>query len=115
MIKNVCRRNKFGYCHYGEKCRNKHVDEICLARNCDVYNCDKRHPKICNFHRAYGRNKFAEYCKYSHEKPKDILENSNKIDMLEKKVENLQQANNRNSNIENIEKKFENLLKRSSV
>ena len=119
MNQNVCRRDKFGYCHYGEKCRYKHVEEQCLATNCSVYNCDKRHPKICNFQMAYGRCKFTEYCKYSHKKPKDILENSNKIDMLEKKIENLQETSNSKKNIEtnmkieNLEKKIENLIKMS--
>ena len=60
--------------------------------------------------RAYGRCKFAEYCKYSHEKSKDILENRNKIDILEKKIENLQETNNRKVNIE-TKKEIENLEK----
>ena len=113
MIQNVCRRNKFGYCHYGEKCRNKHVDQICLASNCTVYNCDKRHPKICNFQRSYGRCKFAEYCKYDHRKPKDILENVARIEILEKKIENLHGTSNieNNNKIEQLEKKIEKLVK----
>ena len=98
MSQNVCRRNKFGYCKYVDKCRYTHNNEICLSANCSVYNCDKRHPKVCNFQRVYGRCKFAEDCRYSHQKPKDILENSNKIEILEKKIEDL-------------ENKIENLLK----
>ena len=44
--KFICRTNKFGYCWYGEKCKNKHVNELCEKRNCEIFNCEKRHPKI---------------------------------------------------------------------
>ena len=42
MSENVCRINKFGYCQHGEKCRYKHVDEICQKINCSVHKCDIR-------------------------------------------------------------------------
>ena len=112
MNQNVYRRNKFGYCQYGDKCRYKHVDVICATANCSVFNCDKRRPKIFNFQRSYGRCKFAEYCKYDHRKFKDILENVGRIKILEKKIENLHNtSSNENSmKIEQLEKKMENLL-----
>ena len=115
MNQNVCRRNKYGHCKYGDKCRYLHINEICVTTKCNVYNCEKRHPKICNYQRTYGRCKFTEYCSYSHNKSEDILENSDKIAVLEKKIENLQETNNRkvnpecNKKIDNLENKLENL------
>ena len=44
------------------------------------------------------RCKFAEYCKYSHQKDKDKFKDS---DMLEKKIEIFQETKNRKAIIEN--------------
>ena len=115
MNKNVCRRNKYGHCKYGDKCTYLHTNEICAEKNCNVYNCERRHPQICNYQRTYGRCKFTEYCIYSHNKPGDILENINKIAILEKKIENLQETHNRNvrneckKKLDNLESKIDNL------
>ena len=90
MTQTLCRRNKHGYCNHGDKCRFRHVNEKCETPDCNVFNCEKRHPKICNFINQYGRCKFTIYCKYDHEKPKNVLENKAKTTELEKKFENLQ-------------------------
>ena len=45
MPQNVCRYYKFGYCKFGEKCRNLHIEEKCENKQCDITNCDKRHPR----------------------------------------------------------------------
>ena len=110
----MCRRNKYEVCKFGDKCRYLHINEICEEQNCNVYNCERRHPQICNYQRTYGRSKFTEYCSYSHNKPGDILENINKIAILEKKIENIQETNNINvsnecKKIENLESKLDNL------
>ena len=42
--------NKYGYCMYGDTCRYKHVDEICVDENCSVFQCERR---ICNYYREY--------------------------------------------------------------
>ena len=62
-----------------------------MTKNCNINDCESRHPKICIFKRKYGQCKFTTYCRYDHEKPQDILENSDKILELEKKIENLHQ------------------------
>ena len=69
MNKNVCKRNKFGYCFFGDKCRNLHVNVICVVKNCDMIVCEKRHPRSCKFYRDYGRCKFVDFCKYNHNDP----------------------------------------------
>ena len=89
MNQNVCRYFKFGYCKFGEKCRNLHIEEKCCDNQCEIVNCDKRHPKPCNFYRDYGRCKYLQYCKYEHvQQGNNIIteEYKIKIDNLEKIV-----------------------------
>ena len=63
----ICKKNKFGYCKFGNQCRRKHLDENCEIKECDSSSCDKRHPKRCYYYSEYKRCKFGEYCKYNHE------------------------------------------------
>ena len=63
---NVCKRNKFGYCKYGDMCRNMHVDQKCENPSCDVSMCIQRHPVRCKFYHKFNRCKF-DPCKYSHD------------------------------------------------
>ena len=113
----ICRKNKYGYCKYGDKCRFRHENEKCEKKECNIYDCEKRHPKICNYKRDFGRCKFTTYCKYDHEKPIDILENSEKINKLEKKIENLQKISSQkdvgevDKKIETFEQKLQILIK----
>ena len=88
MTKNVCRKFKFGHCKYGVTCKYNHIKEVCKAKNCNISDCEKRHPRICKFIAFYGRCKFMTYCDYSHEKQNDVKENSDKIIKLEKKLFN---------------------------
>ena len=90
MNQQICRRNKFAYCKHSDKCRFRHNDEICVDKKCSIYNCEKRHPRICKFQREYGRCKFTTYCRYSHEKNSDIAQNSDKIQEIEKKIINIE-------------------------
>ena len=62
----MCRYFKFGFCKFGDHCRNLHVEEKCDDKQCDISNCDKRHPRPCTFYRYYGRCKYSDYCKYEH-------------------------------------------------
>ena len=77
---NICRRNKYGYCKYGDHCHFRHEKVICIDSNCNILNCEKRHPKICNWYQQYGRCKFTSFCKFKHE-------NNVKIDELMKRLE----------------------------
>ena len=96
MTQTLCRRNKHGYCKHGDKCRFRHVYEKCETPDCNVFNCEKRHPKICNFISQYGRCKFTItiYCKYDHEKPRNVLENNAKIIELRKNLKIYRKTHN---------------------
>ena len=109
--KFICRTNKFGYCWYGEKCKNKHVNELCEKRNCEIFNCEKRHPKICKYKRDYGYCKFKEYCKFSHEKPEDIMKFIEKFEIIEKQMKVLESRNSSEKTIDSISDIFEKKLK----
>ena len=100
---NICRNNKFGYCKFAEKCRYHHIDLLCEEKTCDIFNCEKRHPKLCLYQRDFGRCKFTSFCKYNHGKDKNLessIEKSRateeelkeKIKTLEKRVEKLEKA-----------------------
>ena len=87
MTKNLCWKKKFGYCKYGDKCRNRHENVKCVTKNCYISDCEKRHPKVCIYYRDFGSCIFKTDCKYDHNKPKYSQENSDKIAELEKKIE----------------------------
>ena len=61
-----CKRNKFGYCKFGETCMFLHVNELCSSEKCDKRRCSFRHPKECNYYKKYSNCKFGEWCKYDH-------------------------------------------------
>ena len=122
--KSVCRYNKFGYCKFSDKCHFRHNDELCNDKNCDVFKCEKRHPKICTYNRDFGRCKFTTYCRYNHEKQNDIKQNSEKIKQIEKKIQviedkkddpkyqkNICAQNEQMKNLANKVENLENLLK----
>ena len=48
MTQNVCRKNKFGYCYFGEKCHVRHADEVFDRENCYVLNVKNVNPKFAN-------------------------------------------------------------------
>ena len=89
MVQNVCKRNKLGYCKYGDQCRYLHVDELCDNTKCEVLICEKRHPGSCRFYREHGMCKFTDFCKYAHNQPlndKVAKQFETKIKELEKLV-----------------------------
>ena len=106
MRKELCRYNKFGHCKYSDKCHFRHNDEKCVTKDCNISDCEKRHPKICKYKREYGRCKFTTNCSYDHNEPLYILENNDKFTKLEEMLENLQQ-NSSNSLSEEVDKKME--------
>ena len=94
--KALCRYNKFGFCKFSEKCRFRHNNDLCVDKNCTVFNCEKRHPKICIYHRDFGKCKFTTYCRYNHEKQHDVETDSERINELEKKISEVQKKSNKN-------------------
>ena len=70
----ICLKNKFGFCKYSERCFYQHVSTVREDYRCDVYKCEKRHPRICRYYRDFQRCKFTVGCKFKHENKYEILE-----------------------------------------
>ena len=92
-----CRRNKYGFCKYGDRCHFRHAKQICINSNCDVLSCENRHPRNCKWYQEYNRCKFTTYCKFKHVKidsienlMEKIKENSNELNELAKKLEKIE-------------------------
>ena len=105
MTQAVCFKNKFGYCRYSDSCRFKHVTIVCDDGQCEIQNCEKRHPKICRYYRDYRRCKFTVGCKYKHENPNDMF------NKLEKELDKIKKNNSYNEK-ENHNKILEEKLKK---
>ena len=58
-------------------------------KQCSLWKCEKRHPKVCKHYRDNGYCKFTTFCKFEHKKQKHIEENSDKIAKIEKKLEEI--------------------------
>ena len=89
MVMKICRRNKYGYCKYGDTCHFKHVKEICKDNKCNIFNCEKRHPKVCSWFQEYGRCKFTTYCKFKHPNINNFDEIVDKIELNENKLDEI--------------------------
>ena len=85
----ICRRNKYGYCKYGDTCHFRHEKEICKDNKCNIFNCLKRHPKVCSWFQEYGRCKFMTYCKFKHPNINNFDEIVDKIEMNENKLDEI--------------------------
>ena len=86
MELKVCRRNKYGYCKYGDKCQFRHVEQICSENTCDIFYCYKRHPRVCHWYQQYGRCKFTSFCKFKHTDIKNFEDIVNKMEHNENKL-----------------------------
>ena len=112
MTQAICFKNKFGYCRYSDSCRFKHVTIVCDDGQCQIQNCEKRHPKICRYYRDYRRCKFTIGCKYKHENPYDFFHK------LEKEIDKIKKNNPINakeSHIKLLEDKLETLEKKIEI
>ena len=97
----VCRRNKYGFCRYGDTCHFKHERKICNDSNCNIFNCNLRHPRICRWFQVYGRCKFTSFCKYKHTEIKSFEEIVTKIEHNDNKLADIDII------LENLKKKKE--------
>ena len=64
---------------------------VCEDGQCEIQNCDKRHPKICKYFRDYRRCKFTVGCKYKHENNQEKINNLEKE--MDKQKEKLEEKN----------------------
>ena len=111
----ICFKNKFGFCKYNERCSYQHVSTVCEDDKCDVYKCEKRHPRICRYYRDFKWCKFTVGCKFKHENQHEILEKLEKkikeIKCDHKEEEVAKIAENYERKLESIEIKLENQRK----
>ena len=94
---NICFFDKYGFCKNLENCRNYHENKKCEKLNCEIRDCQLRHPKICKFFRDYGFCKFSEWCRFSHEVVKDASENDSEVKKLEEKLNTVEIELKKNS------------------
>ena len=78
MAGPICKHNQKGCCKFADRCRNRHVEEICGDSSCDRENCVLRHPVACR----YFNCKFGERCAYLHKDSDDKV----RMKKLEKKL-----------------------------
>ena len=71
---SICVYNKFGFCKYGVTCRKNHEEIKCENSSCDIFNCNKRHPKECRYFKEFKRCKYNEYCRYEHNVSSEVNE-----------------------------------------
>ena len=63
---SICNFYKFGYCKFGGTCRKRHFSERCENSSCEIFKCEKRHPRECKYFREYSRCKFGDDCQFYH-------------------------------------------------
>ena len=71
--------------------------KICIENSCNIFDCEKRHPRVCTWYQEYGRCKFTSFCKFRHIDIKnfdDIVikmeHNEKKLAEIDKKLENFE-------------------------
>ena len=116
MNQNVCSKNKFGFCRFGETCRYKHVNIRCEENDCEIQSCKMRHPRACTYYRDFRRCKFGTFCSYDHRNVEEkveyleriVVEKAKKVELLENKFIELENkfATVKNA-FENVEKTVE--------
>ena len=109
MKTKICRYNKFGYCKYDDKCNKKHNNVISTKKDCNVFDCDMRHPVVCRHFMNFRKCKFTN-CAYHHSCVIDDGEIAAKIKTVENKLTKVMNESNVKEiekNLEVFEKKYE--------
>ena len=92
----MCSFNKSGFWKFGEKCRKKHIKELCQESSCDSKKMCTKTSKRMQVFENIGYCKFGERCLLSHNIKKDPnIENlekeyknvRNKLEKLEKLID----------------------------
>ena len=111
MEEEICQHHKFGFCRYKSECRRKHFSKECEDQDCKTSKtCNKRHPKRCRKYDT-GKCRFKNDCAYKHLKPEtqeDTEQIKEKIEVLEKAVQQIIKSNKDN---EQLKEKLEVLEK----
>ena len=94
MANLICCHNKYGHCKFQDVCHQNHVNEKCEDINCEIVNCQKRHPRKCKFFLEYKRCKFGDFCSYEHlldDRANDIEDLKKELAAVKTKVQNLRE------------------------
>ena len=111
---NICYYKKFGHCRFLETCKYRHIETICETKECEIVNCERRHPKECRYFKEFSRCKFGDYCSFRHETTlnegnvtlvKEVETLKERVDHLEKLIED------KDKQIKEIHKNLLNLVK----
>ena len=111
---NICYYKKFGHCKFLDTCIYRHVETICEKENCEIDNCERRHPKECRYYKEFSRCKFGDYCSFRHESTitegnvklvKEVETLKERVELLEKLIED------KDKEIKEIRKDLANLVK----
>ena len=71
-MESVCQFNKFGFCKFRRTCFRNHGETKCENAACKINECPFRHPQACRYFALYKNCKFETFCKFNHEKLKDV-------------------------------------------
>ena len=89
MNQQICRYNKYGFCKYGDKSHFRHGNVMCVNKTCTVFQCELRHPVVCNYFRNFKRCKFSN-CAYKHENVNDVKGTNEKIETIQTKLNEIE-------------------------
>ena len=95
-MEGVCKHFQYGFCKYADRCKYKHISDICAKSPCENVKCTSRHPKKCKYFHIYNTCKFGERCTYDHTLKEDSSREDNlkKIEELENVIESIKTRNN---------------------
>ena len=87
----VCKYNQTGFCKFRDRCRSKHISQICGNQNkCKEDQCNERHPKICRNFNNTGKCRHNNNCAYQHIVQNNKYDEEDDIKILTSKVEHLE-------------------------
>ena len=92
MGDRTCKHFQSGFCKFGERCRNQHINVLCENNQCDKLPCEKRHPKSCRFFSTFTTCKFGDHCAFLHKKSETVMKieaTDMEIDVIKSKIEHL--------------------------
>lgn len=104
MKKDFCRKFKYGYCKYKDKCHFRHNTTMCTDNNCKVFDCEKRHPRTCSYFKEYRRCKFTTFCLFKHQTGNDL---NDIIEKMKKNEKELNEIEHKLKKLSDVEKKLE--------
>ena len=62
----VCQYNQYGHCKFGRKCGKLHTVDTCDSFPCQINECSKGHPKLCQYFSMYDWCRYADKCSFLH-------------------------------------------------